>query len=122
LIKVDAPLMEQAVENLLLNAAIHTPPGTLLQINVGIDQTHPRVFLTVADWGPGIPAEMRGCLFGKFRRGKSTTAGGVGLGLSIVRGFVEAQGGEVLAEDNPGGGAKFTIFLPLVLPELAPEE
>lgn len=122
LVKVDAPLLEQAVENLLLNAAHHTPPGTSLDLSVGVDQSNRRVLLRVADRGPGIPADLRASLFQKFRRGKATTVGGVGLGLSIVRGFVEAQGGEVVADDNPGGGARFTIFLPLLVPDSAPEE
>jgi two-component system sensor histidine kinase KdpD len=51
-------------------------------------------------------------LFQKFQRGDAARAGGLGLGLSIIRGFVAAQGGEVVAGENPGGGAVFTVYLP----------
>jgi two-component system sensor histidine kinase KdpD len=77
-----------------------------------MDQPRSRVFLTVADRGPGLPPAMRDTLFKKFQRGDAARAGGLGLGLSIIRGFVVAQGGEIVAGENPGGGAVFTIYLP----------
>ena len=55
---------------------------------------------------------MRERLFQKFTRGDAARAGGLGLGLSIIRGFVVAQGGDVVAGENPGGGAVFTVYLP----------
>jgi two-component system sensor histidine kinase KdpD len=55
---------------------------------------------------------MRERLFQKFQRGDAARAGGLGLGLSIIRGFVVAQGGEIVAGENPGGGAVFTVYLP----------
>jgi two-component system sensor histidine kinase KdpD len=55
---------------------------------------------------------MRGRLFQKFQRGDAARAGGLGLGLSIIRGFVTAQGGEIVAGENPGGGAVLTVYLP----------
>ncbi len=51
-------------------------------------------------------------MFQKFQRGDAARAGGLGLGLSIIRGFVVAQGGEVVVGQNPGGGAVFTVYLP----------
>jgi two-component system sensor histidine kinase KdpD len=69
--------------------------------------------LTVADRGRGLPAEALPFVFDKFYRGPSAPAGGTGLGLAIVKGFVEAQGGKVGVENRPGGGAAFTIRLPL---------
>ena len=69
--------------------------------------------LTVADRGRGLPAEALPFVFDKFYRGPSAPAGGTGLGLAIVKGFVEAQGGQVTAENRPGGGAVFTVRLPL---------
>lgn len=112
LFRADAPLMEHALANLLLNAGWHTPPGTPVSITAGLDRAGSRVFIAVADRGPGLPPEIRDGLFGKFRRGGSARPGGLGLGLSIVQGFTKAQGGGVLARDRPGGGAEFTVYLP----------
>ncbi|HVU34876.1 MAG TPA: sensor histidine kinase KdpD [Opitutaceae bacterium] len=112
LFRADAALMEQVIANLLLNAALHTPAGTPVFLAAGVDHPRERVFFTVADRGPGFPAEMRERLFQKFQRGDAARAGGLGLGLSIIRGFVAAQGGEVVAGENPGGGSVFTVYLP----------
>jgi two-component system sensor histidine kinase KdpD len=113
--------MEHVLANLLLNATLHTPPGTPLLISAGVEPAG-RLFIAVADEGPGLPPELRQTLFQKFQRGNAARAGGLGLGLSIVRGFMEAQGGEVVADDNPGGGARFTLFLPVALHETVPQE
>ncbi len=114
LFRADAALMEQVIANLLLNAALHTPAGTPIFLTAGIDNTRARVFVTVADRGPGFPLEMRERLFQKFQRGDAARAGGLGLGLSIIQGFVTAQGGEIVVGENPGGGAVFTVYLPYV--------
>jgi K+-sensing histidine kinase KdpD len=112
LFMADLTLMEQAVANLLLNAAVHTPEGTPIVVSTGVDEAGSRVFIAVTDQGPGLSPELRDNPFQKFRRGKRAPAGGLGLGLSIVRGFVVAQGGTVVASVRPGGGACFTIYLP----------
>jgi two-component system sensor histidine kinase KdpD len=122
LFRADAALMEQVIANLLLNAALHTPAGTPLFLAGGIDGARSRVFFTVADRGPGLPPEMRDRLFQKFQRGDAARIGGLGLGLSIIRGFVTAQGGEVVAGENPGGGAVFTVYLPHEAHEDVPNE
>ncbi len=122
LFMADAPLMEHVLANLLLNGVRHTPAGSPLTITAGLDDGSGRVFIAVADRGPGIPAEMREHVFHKFCRGSEARAGGLGLGLSIVRGFVLAQGGEVVADDNPGGGARFTVYLPHMLHGTVPNE
>jgi two-component system sensor histidine kinase KdpD len=80
------------------------------------------VFFTVADRGPGLPAAMRERLFQKFQRGDAAKAGGLGLGLSIIRGFVTAQGGDVVAGENPGGGAVMTVYIPFVPHGAVPAE
>jgi two-component system sensor histidine kinase KdpD len=113
LFRADAAILEQALANLLLNAALHTPAGAAILVRAGVEKYSGQVFISVLDRGPGLPPEVRDDLFQKFRRGKKAHAGGLGLGLSIVRGFVVAQGGTVVAGDNPEGGAQFTIFLPL---------
>ena len=112
LFRADSALMEQVIANLLLNAAHHTPAATPIFLAAGIDQARARIWLTVADRGPGLPPAMRDRLFQKFQRGDAARAGGLGLGLSIIRGFVVAQGGEIVAGENPGGGAVFTVYLP----------
>ncbi len=114
LARMDFVLMQQALANLLLNAAVHTPPGTPIQIHAGVEGR--AWLLTVADNGPGLPPDVLPRIFDKFYRAPSAPAGGTGLGLSIVKGFVEAQGGQVKAGNRPGGGAVFTIRLPLGKP------
>jgi two-component system sensor histidine kinase KdpD len=111
LVKIDFVLLEQVLVNLLFNAAVHTPPGTRIQISAQTGDKE--ISLTVADNGPGIPPEALPHLFDKFYRAPGAVAGGSGLGLSIVKGFVEAHGGTVSAENRASGGAEFTIRLPL---------
>ncbi len=123
LMQADPALLEQAITNLLHNAAFHTPGGTPVRIEGGIRRgPEPAIYISISDEGPGLAAELKDALFVKFQRGRQALPGGLGLGLSIVRGFVTAQGGEVVAGDNPGGGAVFSIYLPYHTPETVPEE
>jgi K+-sensing histidine kinase KdpD len=122
LFMADHAMMEQAVANLLINAALHTPAGTPIQVRTGIELRSDWVFIAVADRGRGLPPELRSSVFQKFRRGNAAHPGGLGLGLSIVRGFVVAHGGAVVAGANPGGGACFTIFLPYGPHSVVPNE
>jgi two-component system sensor histidine kinase KdpD len=114
LVRMDFVLMQQVLTNLLLNAAVHTPPGTAVQVNAGVEAD--TLVMTVADNGPGLPPDALPLIFDKFYRAPAAPAGGTGLGLAIVKGFVEAQGGRVKADNRPGGGAVFTIRLPLAKP------
>ncbi|MCX6997064.1 MAG: ATP-binding protein [Kiritimatiellaeota bacterium] len=116
LVRVDSRLIEQALVNLLLNAAMHTPAGTPVEVSAAIEEQ--KVAITVADRGPGLPAEALPRIFDKFYRAPGAAAGGTGLGLSIVKGFVEAHGGHVRAANRPAGGAAFTIVLPLQEPPI----
>jgi two-component system sensor histidine kinase KdpD len=111
LVQMDFVLMQQALMNLLLNAATHTPPGT--EVVLGALARDKELVLTVSDHGPGILPKALPHLFDKFYRAPDARAGGSGLGLSIVKGFVEAHGGYVEAQNRPAGGAEFTIHLPL---------
>lgn len=123
LLQADPALLEQAITNLLHNAAFHTPAGTPVRIAGGIDGgPEPKVRIAISDEGPGLPAELKDALFLKFQRGKQALPGGLGLGLSIVHGFVTAQGGEIAAGNQAGGGAVFSIYLPYHKPETVPEE
>lgn len=121
-VRADFALTEQAIANLLLNATVHTAPGTAVFITAGIERSGTRAFFTVADRGAGFPPSMSERLFKKFERGDAARAGGLGLGLSIVRGFIAAQRGEVMVGANPGGGAVFTIYLPHAAPQTPPAE
>jgi two-component system sensor histidine kinase KdpD len=111
-LRADFALTEQALANLLLNAAQHTPPQTPITLSATHDLPASRIRLTVSDRGPGIAPELREKLFQKFARPETARTGGLGLGLSIVRGFLTVQGAEILATENPGGGTRFTISFP----------
>jgi two-component system sensor histidine kinase KdpD len=111
IVPMDFVLMQQALVNLLSNAARHTPPGTSLRIAASVERD--ALLLVVADHGPGIAPGLLPRIFDKFYRVPNAATGGTGLGLSLVRGFVEAQGGGVTAENARGGGMVFTIRLPL---------
>jgi two-component system sensor histidine kinase KdpD len=110
LIRLDYALMEQVFVNLLRNAAMHTPEGSSVDITAHLDQG--QAVITVADNGPGFPAQALPRLFEKFYRVPGAKTGGIGLGLSIVQGFVQAHHGTVTVDNRPGGGAQFTIRLP----------
>jgi two-component system sensor histidine kinase KdpD len=111
LVKMDFVLMEQVMNNLLLNAAAYTPKGKPVEIKAWTTSTE--LAIAVADRGPGLPPESLDHLFEKFYRAPGAPAGGTGLGLSIVKGLVEAHGGRVEVQNRPGGGAEFTLYLPL---------
>ncbi len=110
LARLDFSLLQQALANLLLNAATHTPPGTPIEIRA--EHGGDTLVLSVGDRGPGIAAELLPRIFDKFTRGTGAPAGGSGLGLAIVKGFVEAHEGTVTAENRSGGGVLFTMRLP----------
>jgi two-component system sensor histidine kinase KdpD len=110
LVRLDFSLIQHALGNLLLNAATHTPAGSPIEVKAELADAALR--LSVADHGPGIPAEWLPRIFDKFFRAPGAPTGGSGLGLTIVKGFVEAHGGTVSGENRPGGGALFTIRVP----------
>jgi two-component system sensor histidine kinase KdpD len=118
LIYIDFGLMEQALVNLLHNATLYTPAGTRIRVQTWIEESE--LVIMVADRGPGLPDTER--VFEKFWRAPKSITGGTGLGLSISRGFVEAHGGILTAENRANGGARFTIRLPLVPEPEMPQE
>jgi signal transduction histidine kinase len=109
---VDAPKVERIVENLLINAARHTPAGTPVWIRV--DPQAAGVQIAVEDAGPGLPADRRESIFEAFQQGPDAAAHapGVGIGLSLVIRFAELHGGHAWVQDRPGGGASFRVLLP----------
>jgi len=109
LARFDAGLMDQALSNVLENVGMHTPSGTPVSIVGRVENGTVRV--EVSDGGPGIPREARERVFVKFER--LTDQGvGTGLGLAIARAATTAQGGDLLIEDSPLGGARFVVRVP----------
>jgi signal transduction histidine kinase len=96
--------------NLMENAVKHTPDGTHIRASVARDNGVVR--LTVADDGPGIPADLRDKVFERFVRGEGDRGGSFGLGLSIVRAVAESHGGSVALESANGHGTTFVVTLP----------
>jgi two-component system, OmpR family, sensor histidine kinase KdpD len=119
-VKMDFVLMEQAVANLVVNAAFHTPPGTPIRISARLEEDE--LVLAVADRGPGLPPDQLERIFDSFHRAPGARSGGAGLGLAIVKGFVEVQGGSVNASNRAGGGAQFSIRMPARESPNLPEE
>jgi len=95
--------------NLIDNALHYSPPDSGVVVRAESGATELRIH--VVDRGPGLPAEEREALFQPFRRGSAGQLGS-GLGLSIARGFAEANGGRLWAQDDPAGG-HLVLSLPL---------
>lgn len=111
LVKLDFGLIEQALTNILYNAALYTPAGSAIKIEGKVLESC--CVLAVTDQGQGFPKDDLELVFEKFYRSKNTRTGGVGLGLSIAKGFVDAHQGSILLENVRGGGAKFTLKIPV---------
>jgi two-component system sensor histidine kinase KdpD len=112
----DAGLLERVVANVIENALRYSPAGE--RVRVAASAHADMVELRVVDRGPGIPAEARPAVFEPFQRrddGAVSTGAGVGLGLAIARGFVEAMHGVISLEDTPGGGLTVSIAMPALV-------
>lgn len=120
MIFVDARLIEQALLTLLSNAAIHGGSNQPVEVSVARDEA--ALVLSVADHGAGLAAGEEERIFEKFYRRRGAPPGGLGLGLSIACQLVEAHGGEIVAQNQPAGGARFSIRLPLGEPMQLPTE
>ncbi|WP_409477722.1 ATP-binding protein [Pseudobdellovibrio sp. HCB154] len=111
LLKVDYRLMEHALANIVLNAAIYTPPGS--EINIKLKKLEDEFNIVIEDNGPGIPEESLTKVFDKFYRVPGSPTGGTGLGLSIVKSIVELHQGSIHVENVIPHGARFIVSLPL---------
>lgn len=118
-VATDPALLERAVANLIGNALAWAPPGSAVTVRaaeapiLGADSPGPRIELRIADRGPGIPEDQRSAVFQPFQRLGDSSRDGVGLGLAVAHGFVEAMHGELTLEDTPGGGLTAVISLPV---------
>ena len=110
LIQVDGVLIEQVLINLLDNGIKYTPAKS--EIEIAASASDGTVLVEVADRGPGFTPGEEERVFDKFYRGQTADTRGVGLGLAICRAIVEAHGGNIWAENRPGGGATFRFTLP----------
>ena len=120
---VDPTFLDSAVTNIVENAIKYTPPDAPLRF-VARAGEHGRVTLTIEDGGPGVPDDSLGRLFEKFYRvpgRQKTSRSGTGIGLAVVRGLVEAMGGEVSARRSQLGGLAIDIDLPAAPHTPAPE-
>jgi two-component system sensor histidine kinase KdpD len=112
LVRMDAVLIERVLVNLLENASKYTPAGSTVSLTAEVQAD--RLCISVSDNGPGLPPGREEAVFQKFTRGERESATpGVGLGLAICRAIVESHGGKITAANRPGGGANFTLNLPL---------
>jgi two-component system sensor histidine kinase KdpD len=108
-VSADAALLERALANLLSNAVRLSPPGVPPRITAGA--VLDRVDIRVIDHGRGIEPANRDVVFQPFQRLGDHGGSGVGLGLAITKGFIEAIGGELAIDDTPGGGATMVVSL-----------
>lgn len=110
MVAVDAGLLERAVANLVENAVKYSPLDA--RVMVAASAIADRVEVRVVDRGPGVPDEAKDRIFAPFQRyGDAPRGNGVGLGLAVARGFTEAMGGTLNAEDTPGGGLTMVLTL-----------
>ncbi|MET9482307.1 sensor histidine kinase KdpD [Streptomyces sp. NPDC006638] len=110
MVAVDPGLLERAVANIVENAVKYSPDGVRVLVTAGTIAG--RVELRVVDRGPGVPDDAKDRIFEPFQRhGDAPRGAGVGLGLAVARGFAEAMGGTLAAEDTPGGGLTMVLTL-----------
>ncbi|MET8631049.1 sensor histidine kinase KdpD [Kitasatospora sp. NPDC004669] len=116
MIRADGGLLERSLANLVENAVKYSPDGVKVLVKADtLEQPGGpgRVELRIVDRGPGVPEDAKERIFAPFQRyGDAPRGAGVGLGLAVARGFVEAMDGSVTAEDTPGGGLTMVVSLP----------
>jgi two-component system, OmpR family, sensor histidine kinase KdpD len=116
LVRTDPGLLERVLANLFANALAYSPPDQPPVLRAR--QAGPSVILEITDHGPGVPDALKERMFEPFerldtsRREARTTGNGVGLGLAVVKGFLDTMGGSVAAADTPGGGLTIRVTLP----------
>jgi two-component system, NtrC family, sensor kinase len=117
LVHCDSNTITQVIINLLENARDAMPAGGWIKISTESSPENGQVILHISDSGDGMPAEVKARIFDPFFTTKDIGKG-TGLGLSIVHGIVEAHGGQIAVESDPGKGSTFTIRFPKEPPPL----
>jgi two-component system, OmpR family, sensor histidine kinase KdpD len=112
LVRADAAQLERVFSNLIENAVKFSPPGLPVRITAGVGSG--RVTVRVIDQGRGIPSQHRSQVFEPFFRGRGDSGSGSGLGLAISRGFVEANGGQIILQSDVDRGTSFAVSFPAV--------
>jgi two-component system OmpR family sensor kinase len=118
----DPDRLHQIVDNLIGNAIKYSAEGGTVTVTAHIDGQAGQATVTVADEGPGIPVTDRDLIFGAFHRTRDAAesqVAGLGLGLYICRELARAHRGTIDVGDAPGGGAAFTVKLPLAADAIA---
>jgi two-component system sensor histidine kinase KdpD len=110
----DPGLLERAIANVVANAITWSPPDVPVEIRAS--QHPPDLVLEVVDHGPGLPADAGRRIYQPFQRLGDRGHGGVGLGLAIARGFVDATGGELDFRPTPDGGTTFRFLVAMAVP------
>lgn len=110
LVRFDYGLLQQALYNLVYNSCKYSKPGTTIRLKAFYDNG--KLIIQEMDRGPGFPTDALPFVFNKFFRADNPNSGGLGLGLSIAKGFVEAHKGTIGVENRQHGGARFTIKIP----------
>jgi two-component system, OmpR family, sensor histidine kinase KdpD len=110
LVRTDPGLLERVLANLLSNALTHSPSGSPPELRASAADGH--VVVDIRDYGPGVPDHLKTRIFEPFER-LDERGSGVGLGLAVAKGFLDAMGGSVTAADTPGGGLTMRVTLPV---------
>jgi two-component system sensor histidine kinase KdpD len=117
-VQTDPALLERVVANLVENALTWSPRGEPVRVSAG--EVAGRVDLRITDRGPGIHPDLRETIYQPFQRlGDSSKGSGVGLGLAVARGLLEAMGNDLVIEDTPGGGTTMVIGFPEPLADVS---
>ena len=116
LVRLDFGLIEQVIYNLILNSCQYTPVGSTIRFGANYNEGY--LLITIEDDGPGYPPELLDKVFDKFFRIDGSKTGGLGLGLSIVKGLVEAHRGTVNVENKEDRGVRFMIKIPTGIPDI----
>jgi signal transduction histidine kinase len=114
MVSIDRLVFREALTNVVDNAIKYSPHGSIIEI--AVRAAGEQAVVSIADEGPGIPAEHRERIFDRFFRldeGRSRDRGGTGLGLAIAKWAVEINSGHITIEQRPAGGSVFRITLPL---------
>jgi PAS domain S-box-containing protein len=110
-VKADRDRVIQVLCNLVGNAVKFSPAGS--DVTLGVTRSQDTVVFSVVDQGPGIPPEDVAHLFDPYWQAKQNKSEGSGLGLAIARGIVEAHGGRIWVDSEPGNGSRFSFTLPM---------